>query len=109
MLNLKIKIKSKKENSVATDWKEYYQNNKEKRKLESKVAYSRNKKKIKIAKKLKWSLLTDKQKDKVKKQRHKYYLANKEKYLIRSAKQHKKSVNLILKLKREVKKLKGEV
>ena len=109
MLNLKIKIKSKKENSVATDWKEYYQNNKEKRKLESKLAYAKKKKQIKKDKELKWSLLTDKQKAKERAKRHKYYLANKEKYLIRSAKQHKKSVNLILKLKREVKKLKGEV
>jgi len=108
MLNLKIKIKSKKENSVATDWKIYYQANKEKRKLESKVAYAKKKKQIKKDKELKWSLLTDKQKDKVKKQRHKYYLANKEKYLIRSAKQHKKSANLIKKLKKQVKELRGE-
>ena len=53
-------------------------------------------------------IFTDKQKAKEKAKRHEYYLLNKKKYLVRSAKQYKKFTNLIKKLKREVKKLKGE-
>ena len=93
---------------MATDWKEYYKNNKEKRKALSRLLYQKKKKQIKVAKKLKWESLTDKQKAKEKAKRHEYYLLNKKKYLVRSAKQYKKFTNLIKKLKREVKKLKGE-
>ena len=93
---------------MATDWKKYYQANRDKRMALSRLLYQKKKKQIKAAKKLKWESLTDKQKEKIRNQRRNYYLANKEKYLVRSAKQYKKFTNLIKKLKREVKKLKGE-